>query len=82
MRPDCREVDPGSTPAAPKLCDDECVNASRVMHLRIRTFSLKMPHVGIDPATLVPATQTIAKRTKRHAEKRRPSSTDAKRRGS
>ena len=54
-RPDFRGIDPGSIHTDGKLRAIECVNALRA-HSRI--FA-KMPPVGIEPATLTHAAQTI-----------------------
>ena len=53
-------IEPCPNPTGGKLGDGECVNALRVMRLRIYA---KMPPVGI-AANLTPAAQTITQLTK------------------
>ena len=36
----------------------------QMLYMRIRTFAIKCPHVGLEPATLTTAAQTITQLTK------------------
>ena len=81
--PDCREIGPRTFPTEGKLCDDECVSASRVAHLHIRTFSLKFHLCGSNPQHELQYPRPL--RNLQHGQRKNgppsPSFTPAKRNG-
>ena len=58
--PGCRAIDPGSSPEDGKLRASEFVNA---LHAHSHDCA-KMPSLGVEPATITPAAQTITQLTK------------------
>ena len=56
---------PGSIPEDGKLCDECAQGVTRSEITHIRKFALKMPPVGIEPATSADAPQTITQLPKK-----------------
>ena len=63
--PDCREIGSGSSTTEGEFCASECVDA---LHAHAHICA-KMPPVGLEPATLAPAAQTLTRLTKMVTEK-------------